>query len=137
MRRRVAPTLEQPAVVPPTLLLVGKRMMPHAMADSGPSTPRSSEALCAAAAASDGAQQPGSTSTAADGSVSSGRLERHVVAKSDARKAVGPAGYRIAQKAGWGDLWPAPYMQHTRREVLAEAGAPAEADEGAGRQRRK
>ena len=84
--------------------------------------------VCPAAAASDGAQQPGSTSTAADGSVSSGRLERHVVAKSDARKAMGPAGYRIAQKAGWGDLWPAPYMAETRKEVLG----PRE-ERGAGR----
>jgi hypothetical protein len=47
-----------------------------------------------------------------------GQLERHVVAKSDTRKGVGPAGYRIAQKAGWGDLWPAPYMADTCKEVL-------------------
>jgi ribosomal protein RSM22 (predicted rRNA methylase) len=47
-----------------------------------------------------------------------GQLERHVVAKSDAGKAVGPAGYKLAQKAGWGDLWPSPYMRHTLKEVL-------------------
>jgi hypothetical protein len=56
------------------------------------------------------------------GAGEAGQLERHVVAKSDERKGVGNAGYRIAQKAGWGDLWPAPYMPATRKEVLSSAG---------------
>jgi ribosomal protein RSM22 (predicted rRNA methylase) len=34
-----------------------------------------------------------------------GRLERHIVAKSDARTWMGKAAYSMARDAQWGDLW--------------------------------
>ena len=40
-----------------------------------------------------------------------GALVRQVVASSDKQTWLGPAGYRLARKARWGDLWPAHYAQ--------------------------
>ena len=40
-----------------------------------------------------------------------GALVRQVVASSDKRTWLGPAGYRLARKARWGDLWPTHYAQ--------------------------
>jgi hypothetical protein len=45
----------------------------------------------------------------------SGQLERHIVAHSDRRKAwLGPAAYRLARHAKWGDLWPSIYHRNPR-----------------------
>lgn len=45
----------------------------------------------------------------------SGQLERHIVAHSDRRKAwLGPAAYRLARHAKWGDLWPSIYHKNPR-----------------------
>ncbi|KAK9909809.1 hypothetical protein WJX75_007685 [Coccomyxa subellipsoidea] len=40
-----------------------------------------------------------------------GALVRQVVASSNKQTWLGPAGYRLARKARWGDLWPAHYAQ--------------------------
>lgn len=40
-----------------------------------------------------------------------GALVRQVVASSGKRTWLGPAGYRLARKARWGDLWPTHYAQ--------------------------
>ena len=45
----------------------------------------------------------------------SGQLERHIVAHSDRHKAwLGPAAYRLARHAKWGDLWPSIYHKNSR-----------------------
>ena len=45
----------------------------------------------------------------------SGQLERHIVAHSDRHKAwLGPAAYRLARHAKWGDLWPSIYHKNPR-----------------------
>lgn len=45
----------------------------------------------------------------------SGQLERHIVAHSDRQKAwLGPAAYRLARHAKWGDLWPSIYHKNPR-----------------------
>jgi ribosomal protein RSM22 (predicted rRNA methylase) len=65
--------------------------------------------VCAAAAApTDNAADssiPSSSQPAAAGLPPAGRLERHVIAKSDARKWMGRAAYSMARDAQWGDLW--------------------------------
>lgn len=43
---------------------------------------------------------------------SQGALLQQVVAAADRRRWLGPAGYRLARKSRWGDLWPAYYQKH-------------------------
>ena len=43
---------------------------------------------------------------------SQGALLQQVVAAADRRRWLGPAGYRLARKSRWGDLWPAFYQKH-------------------------
>ena len=62
-----------------------------------------------------------------------GRLERHVVARSDAAKWMGRAAYRMARQLRWGDLWPGAYARgNARAQVVPPPAAPGlyEADEG-------
>lgn len=55
----------------------------------------------------------------AAGSVqAAGQLERHVVARSDTRKWMGEAAYKMAQHAQWGDLWPSAYNTNAKKQVL-------------------
>lgn len=56
----------------------------------------------------------------ADGSgpQQSGQLERHIVAKSDAKKWMGRAAYKMVQQANWGDLWPTFYHDNPKKQVL-------------------
>jgi hypothetical protein len=53
-----------------------------------------------------------------------GRLERHVVARSDAQAWMGKAAYRMAKQAHWGDLWPAFYNLNPKRQVVPPPVAP-------------
>lgn len=51
----------------------------------------------------------------------SGQVERHIVAHSDRRKVwLGPAAYRLARHAQWGDLWPSIYHRNPRVRTLEE-----------------
>lgn len=50
-----------------------------------------------------------------------GRLVRQVVRKRDKEGTLGPAGYRLARKARWGDLWPMFYQRTTGQTVLSVA----------------
>lgn len=52
-----------------------------------------------------------------------GVLVRQVVASSDKRAWLGPAGYRLARKARWGDLWPTHYANRALAFVT-RAGSP-------------
>uniref|UniRef100_A0A383V6H0 Uncharacterized protein n=1 Tax=Tetradesmus obliquus TaxID=3088 RepID=A0A383V6H0_TETOB len=66
-------------------------------------------AAAAAAAAADSADPAAAAAAGADGAAgllpAAGQLERHVVAKSDAKKWMGRAAYSMARDAQWGDLW--------------------------------
>eukprot|EP00892_Ulva_mutabilis_P012010 jgi/Ulvmu1/9181/UM005_0281.1 len=51
----------------------------------------------------------------------SGQVERHIVAHSDRRKVwLGPAAYRLARHAEWGDLWPSIYHRNSRVRTLED-----------------
>lgn len=51
----------------------------------------------------------------------SGQVERHIVAHSDRRKVwLGPAAYRLARHAQWGDLWPSIYHRNSRVRTLED-----------------
>ncbi len=52
-----------------------------------------------------------------------GVLVRQVVASSDKRSWLGPAGYRLARKARWGDLWPTHYANRAFA-IVTRAGSP-------------
>ncbi|KAI8463009.1 MAG: hypothetical protein J3K34DRAFT_527327 [Monoraphidium minutum] len=58
-----------------------------------------------------------------------GRLERHVVARSDAQKWMGPAAYRLARQSRWGDLWPCFYRLNPKAQVVDPPAAPGLYDE--------
>lgn len=45
-------------------------------------------------------------------------IVRHVVARSDADKWMGSAGYELARSAQWGDLWPAAYDKNNKKQVV-------------------
>lgn len=53
-------------------------------------------------------------------SSSSGHIVRHIVARSDASKWMGKAGYEMANAANWGDLWPDFYRQNPKQQVIKE-----------------
>lgn len=44
---------------------------------------------------------------------------RHVVARSDAHRWMGSAGYELAKSANWGDLWPAAYDANEKQQVVS------------------
>lgn len=51
----------------------------------------------------------------------SGQVERHIIAHSDRRKVwLGPAAYRLARHAHWGDLWPSIYHRNSRVRTLED-----------------
>ena len=52
-----------------------------------------------------------------------GVLVRQVVASSDKRAWLGPAGYRLARKARWGDLWPTHYANRALA-IVTRTGLP-------------
>ncbi|BDA42580.1 probable methyltransferase-like protein 17, mitochondrial at N-terminal half [Coccomyxa sp. Obi] len=54
-----------------------------------------------------------------------GVLVRQVVASSDKRAWLGPAGYRLARKARWGDLWPTHYANRALA-IVTRAGSTRE-----------
>ena len=43
---------------------------------------------------------------------SQGHLVRQIIATTDKRTWLGPAGYRLARKSRWGDLWPKFYQDY-------------------------
>ncbi|GMH39551.1 hypothetical protein BSKO_07449 [Bryopsis sp. KO-2023] len=43
-----------------------------------------------------------------------GKLQRHIVARSDMKSFMGRAGFRMAKKSRWGDLWPT-YFNRNRK----------------------
>jgi ribosomal protein RSM22 (predicted rRNA methylase) len=45
-------------------------------------------------------------------------IVRHTVARSDAHKWMGSAGYELAKSANWGDLWPAAYDANEKQQVV-------------------
>ena len=55
-----------------------------------------------------------------------GRLVRQVVRKRDKEATLGPAGYRLARKARWGDLWPMFYQRTTGQLVLSKSAEDEE-----------
>jgi len=57
-------------------------------------------------AASGGGAGPELGSGSGPGLAGRGKLVQQVVAAADKRAWLGPAGYRLARKARWGDLWP-------------------------------
>ena len=55
----------------------------------------------------------------ADGLEARGELVKQIVAAADKRAWLGPAGYRLARKARWGDLWPRWYEE---RAITVKGG---------------
>jgi ribosomal protein RSM22 (predicted rRNA methylase) len=49
---------------------------------------------------------------------------RHVVARSDAHKWMGRAGYEMARSAHWGDLWPSAYDVNDKQQVVSSTERP-------------
>lgn len=56
-----------------------------------------------------------------------GRLVRQVLRKRDKQALLGPAGYRLARRSRWGDLWPMFYQRNAGQIMLSRA--PGEEDE--------
>lgn len=96
--------------------------------------PAGAAALPAAAAAAGtaAASSGGAAGSCAAAAPEGGRLERHVVAKSDAGKWMGQAAYSLARSAEWGDLWPAFYGANPKVQVVGPAQQGAGAAGGGG-----
>lgn len=68
--------------------------------------------LCSAGSEVQGSEMKGNelAGAGADGVWGGGRLVKQVVAKADRKGWLGSAGYRLARKCRWGDLWPLSYQ---------------------------
>lgn len=65
-----------------------------------------------------GAAPSGLDSSSGDAQPHGAAIVRHVVARSDAQKWMGSAGYALAKSANWGDLWPSAYEGNEKQQAV-------------------